>query len=158
MLTSVMSLEAAAADMCREGCLTEEEQSRARAKVPTERLTTRNWSICRSVSACRGVQVRVSRSCSLRVSASRSANVSATGAMLSAWYLLPTRISPTNNNNLAYFFPPKLFDNLEVTMGRTFFILHRKGIEYEVMSLSDVWYDRLKYKIIIWQTALGWHW
>lgn len=40
-----MSLDAAAADMCREGCFTEEEQSRARAKVPTDLETTRNWSI-----------------------------------------------------------------------------------------------------------------
>lgn len=40
--TSVMSLDAAAADMCKEGCLMEDEQSRALAKVPTDLLTTRN--------------------------------------------------------------------------------------------------------------------
>lgn len=36
LLTKVMSLEAAAALMCREGCLTELEQSSARANVPTD--------------------------------------------------------------------------------------------------------------------------
>lgn len=41
-LTSVTSLEAAAALMCKDGCFTEDEQSRARAKVPTEREITRN--------------------------------------------------------------------------------------------------------------------
>ena len=43
-LNRVTSREAAAALMCSEGCLTEEEQSRARAKVPTERETIRNLS------------------------------------------------------------------------------------------------------------------
>lgn len=35
-LTSVISLEAAAALICRLGCFTELEQSNARAKVPTD--------------------------------------------------------------------------------------------------------------------------
>ena len=89
-----MSLEAAAADMCKDGCLTEDEQSKALANVPTDLLTTRNWSIWRSVSECRGVQTNVSKSCNLRGSDSLSAGVSGTGAIPSAWYLLPTLISP----------------------------------------------------------------
>ncbi|KAI8424868.1 hypothetical protein MSG28_006789 [Choristoneura fumiferana] len=60
-----MSREAAAADMCRLGCLTLEEQSSARANVPTERATTRNWSVCRSVRPCAGVHTSVSSSASL---------------------------------------------------------------------------------------------
>lgn len=40
--TSVMSLEAAAALMCRLGCRTELLQSRARANVPTD-LQGRGW-------------------------------------------------------------------------------------------------------------------
>lgn len=42
IFTRVMSLDAAAADMCNEGCLTEDEQSKALANVPTDLLTTRN--------------------------------------------------------------------------------------------------------------------
>ncbi|CAG9128345.1 unnamed protein product, partial [Plutella xylostella] len=56
--------------MCSEGCFTLDEQSRARAKVPTERETTRNWSICRSESPCCGVHTTVSRSSLLRPSSS----------------------------------------------------------------------------------------
>lgn len=41
-LTRVTSLDAAAADICKEGCLMEDEQSKALAKVPTDLLTTRN--------------------------------------------------------------------------------------------------------------------
>lgn len=66
----MMSRLAAAADMCRLGCLTLEEQSSARANVPTERATTRNWSICRSDSPCAGVHTSVSSSELLRVSSS----------------------------------------------------------------------------------------
>lgn len=42
IFTRVMSLDAAAADMCNDGCLTEDEQSKALANVPTDLLTTRN--------------------------------------------------------------------------------------------------------------------
>lgn len=42
VLTSVMSLLAAAADMCKEGCFIELEQSKARANVPTDLDTTKN--------------------------------------------------------------------------------------------------------------------
>lgn len=83
-LTKVMSLEAAAALMWRLGCRTELLQSKALANVPTElwgdkddkqtckretgsenyiisllthRATTRNWSICFSVSELLGSQI-----------------------------------------------------------------------------------------------------
>lgn len=69
-LTNVTSLEAAAALMCSDGCLTEDEQSRARAKVPTDRDITRNWSICRSVRPCDGVHIKLSNSSILRPSLS----------------------------------------------------------------------------------------
>lgn len=63
-----MSLEAAAALICKLGCLTDEEQSRARAKVPTDRATTRNWSISRSESPCSGVHDKTSSSSIFRPS------------------------------------------------------------------------------------------
>ncbi len=68
LYTRVMSLEAAAALMCKLGCLTEEEQSKARAKVPTDRATTKNWSISRSHSPCSGVHIKTSNSSMLRPS------------------------------------------------------------------------------------------
>lgn len=60
ILTSVISLDAAAADMCNDGCLTLELQSNALANVPTDLDTTRNWSICRSVKPWYGVHTNVS--------------------------------------------------------------------------------------------------
>lgn len=50
LLTSVISRLAAAADMCKDGCLTELLQSSARANVPIDLDTTRNWSIFRSLN------------------------------------------------------------------------------------------------------------
>lgn len=44
------SRDAAAALMCKLGCFTEDEQSSARAKVPTERAMTKNFSISESDS------------------------------------------------------------------------------------------------------------
>lgn len=41
-LTKVTSLDAAAALICKLGCFTELEQSKARANVPTDRDMTKN--------------------------------------------------------------------------------------------------------------------
>ena len=70
LLTNVISRDAAAALMWRLGCLTELEQSKARANVPTDLDITRNWSICLSVRWCDGVQTKVSKSSRFRLSAS----------------------------------------------------------------------------------------
>jgi len=70
LLTNVISRDAAAALMWRLGCLTELEQSRARANVPTDLDITRNWSICLSVRWCDGVQTKVSKSSRFRLSVS----------------------------------------------------------------------------------------
>lgn len=64
------SLDAAAALICSDGCLTDEEQSKALAKVPTDRDITKNWSIWRSVKPWYGVQTRLSNSSILRPSLS----------------------------------------------------------------------------------------
>jgi len=70
VLTNVISRDAAAALMWRLGCLTELEQSKARANVPTDLDITRNWSICLSVRWCDGVQTKVSKSSRFRLSVS----------------------------------------------------------------------------------------
>lgn len=66
----MISRDAAAADMCNEGCFTELVQSKARANVPNDRETTKNWSICRSVKRFHcglHVHTNVSRSESLSI-------------------------------------------------------------------------------------------
>ena len=89
-LTKVISRLAAAADMWRDGCLTELLQSRALAKVPTDLETTRNWSIFLSFKLWCGVHMSVSSSSMVRPSVSPSFN----RCWSSVWYRLPTRISP----------------------------------------------------------------
>lgn len=89
-LTRVISRLAAAADMCRDGCLTELLQSRARANVPTDLETTRNWSIFLSFKLWCGVHMSVSSSSMILSSVSPSFS----RCCRSVWYRLPTRISP----------------------------------------------------------------
>lgn len=96
LLTKVISRLAAAADMCNDGCFTELEQSNARANVPTDRETTRNWSILRSDNKWSGRQIIVSMSSHLRSSTSPSFS----SRCMSVWYLRPTRISPLSANNV----------------------------------------------------------
>lgn len=79
---NVMSRLAAAADMCREGCLTLELQSRARANVPTDRATTRNWSIWRSDRPCSGVHISDSSSTRSRLSLSTTSPFSLTNDII----------------------------------------------------------------------------
>ena len=78
-LTSVTSLDAAAALMCRLGCRTVDVQSRARANVPTDRAITMNWSMDRSDKwLAVGLQTNSSRSSSFRVSTSPARQTSHT--------------------------------------------------------------------------------
>lgn len=82
--------------MCRDGCFTELVQSSARANVPTDRDTTRNWSIFLSVSVCVGFHTSVSMSSRLRSYFSPSFTI----GCRSVWYRLPTRISPLSASSV----------------------------------------------------------
>ena len=70
ILTKVISLDAAAALICNEGCRTVLVQSRARANVPTDRAITKNWSISFLLNTFVGSHTNVSKSSDLRVSSS----------------------------------------------------------------------------------------
>lgn len=72
MHTKVISRLAAAADICKDGCLTELLQSNARAKVPIDLDTTKNWSIFLSLKEWLGVHTKVSKSSKVRLSLSPS--------------------------------------------------------------------------------------
>lgn len=96
MHTKVISRLAAAADMCKDGCLTELLQSNALAKVPIDLDTTKNWSIFLSLKEWLGVQTNDSKSSKVRLSLSPSRSKGVT----SVWYRLPTRISPLSANNV----------------------------------------------------------
>ena len=80
----VMSLLAAAADMCRLGCLRVEAASTALAKVPTDLLSTRNWSMALSPSACSGLHTSSSSSSSRRAYVSPGFSIASTLGT-SAW-------------------------------------------------------------------------
>ena len=115
------SRDAAAALMCRLGCFTDDEQSRARANVPTDRAMTKNFSISESVNLLQhsdflppcpllvsfeifldGTQIRSSRSGKTSPDSSElpgprsslSLSLKIGGTM--AWYWAPILISPWN--------------------------------------------------------------